>query len=415
MPSGTTSRAESSDALLRQKPFVLFWTARGGAAIASQMQAVAVGWQAYAMTGSAFYLGMVGLAQFVPLFLLTLVVGHVADRYDRRLIGSLSLLAQAIAAGVLAIGTAMGFLNKETLLVVVCLTGAAQSFQGPTMQALLPALVPSASFPQAVAWSMSAFQTATILGPAVGGVLYVAGPTLVYATVAVMFLLATLSLIGIRIKRVPSKREPVSLHSLFAGLAFIQTQDVIFGAISLDLCAVLLGGVTALLPIYARDVLRTGPWGLGMLRAAPAIGALIMSVVLARRPLRHHVGRTMMAAVAAFGLATICFAFSRSLLLSLGILIVLGAMDVVSMVVRHSLVQVQTPDAMRGRVSAVHSMCSGTSNQLGEFESGVTAALLGTVPATVLGGVGTILVVLAWTLLFPALARADSFECTSGK
>jgi len=408
-PSSSLDSAQIHS-LLRHKPFAFFWLARVAAAIAVQMQAVALGWQAYALTGSAFYLGLVGLAQFLPLFLLTLAVGHVADRYDRRLVGSVSQLVEAIAAGMLAFGSASGWLNKENLLAIVFVLGATQAFLGPTMQALLPGLVSPSSFPRAVAWSMSAFQTATILGPAFGGLLYAAGPSAVYATTSILFLGASLLLAGIRLERVPPKREPVSLHSLFAGIAFIRRRQVILGAISLDLFAVLLGGATALLPIYARDLLRTGPLGLGFLRSAPAIGALVMSVILARHPLRHRVGRIMLGAVGVFGVATIGFAVSTSFFLSLGALVVLGAMDVVSMVIRHSLVQIETPDAMRGRVSAVHSMCSGTSNQLGEFESGVTAALFGTVPSVVLGGVGTILVVLIWKHLFPELAGVDSLE-----
>jgi len=408
--NGIIYDAVTRESLAHHKPFVFFWLARAAAAIAAQMQAVAIGWQAYTLTESPFYLGLVGLVQFLPLFLLTLIVGQVADRYDRRIVGSVSLLAQAIAAGILATGSAYGFLNKESFLAIVFVIGAAESFQGPTMQALLPVVVPPSSFPRAVAWSMSAFQTATICGPAIGGLLYASGPVVVYSIVTILLFGATLFLAAIQFERVPSKRDPLSLRSLFAGFAYIRSRQVIFGAISLDLFAVLFGGATALLPIYAKDLLHTGPWGLGILRSAPAVGALLMSVVLARKPLRHRVGRTMMAAVGIFGVATILFALSRCFILSLGALVVLGAMDVVSMVVRHSLVQVETPDEMRGRVSAVHSMCSGTSNQLGEFESGVTAALFGTVPATVIGGVGTILVVLIWARLFPGLARVDSLE-----
>jgi MFS family permease len=248
------------------------------------------------------------------------------------------------------------------------------------------------------------------VGPALGGLLYAAGPTTVYAITGALFLGASLLLTGIRIARVPPTNEPVSVQSVFAGIAFIRRRPVILGAISLDLFAVLLGGATALLPVYARDILDTGPWGLGLLRSAPAAGALAMSVALAYRPLERRVGRTMLAAVGIFGGATVVFAVSTSFALSLVALVTLGAVDVISMVVRHSLVQLHTPDTMRGRVSAVHSMFIGTSNQLGEFESGVTAALFGTVPAVLLGGVGTILVVLIWTRLFPALARIDSLD-----
>jgi MFS family permease len=388
----------------------LFWGARVATSIAFQMQAVAIGWQAYALTGSAFYLGLVGLAQFLPMFLLTLVVGQVTDRYDRRHVARTCQLVEAMAAGTLAVGSAGAWLDRESLLVVVCVVGAARAFEGPSLQALVPGLVPSPLLPRAVAWATSANQTATILGPALGGLLYAAGPTTVYTTVGALFLGASLLMAGIRMERVSPTLEPLSVQSLFAGIAFIRRQRAILGAISLDLFAVLLGGATALLPIYARDLLHTGPWGLGLLRAAPAFGALSMSVILAHYPLRRRVGRTMFSAVAVFGFATIVFAVSTSFALSMGALVVLGAADVVSVVIRNSLVQLDTPDAMRGRVTAVHSLFIGTSNQLGEFESGVTAALFGTVPAVLLGGVGTILVSLLWLRLFPELARVDSLE-----
>jgi len=408
-PSPVRSQAPPASPL-HHRPFALYWFARVATSIAFQMQAVAVGWQGYALTGSAFYLGLVGLAQFLPMFLLNLAVGQVVDRYDRRLVARTCQLVEALAAGMLALGSAGGWLNRESLLAIVFIVGAARAFEMPTMQALVPGLVPARLIPPAVAWAASAGQTATILGPAFGGLLYAAGPTTVYTTVGLLFLGASLLLAGISLERVPPKREPVSLQSLFAGIAFIRSRPAILGAISLDLFAVLLGGATALLPIYARDILGTGPWGLGLLRSAPAVGALSMSVVLAHYPLQHRVGRIMFGAVTIFGGATIGFAVSTSFVLSLAALVVLGVADVISVVIRNSLVQINTPDAMRGRVSAVHSMFIGTSNQLGEFESGVTAALFGTVPAVVLGGVGTILVVLIWMRLFPDLVRIDSLE-----
>ena len=403
-----SSRIAPPPSLLRHRPFALFWCARASTALAFQMQAVAVGWQGYELTRSAFYLGLVGLAQFLPMFLLTLAVGQVADRYDRRRVAGVCQLLEGLAAGTLAIGSASGWLGPESLLAMVFVVGAARAFEGPTMQALVPGLVPAPLLPGAIAWATSANQTATILGPALGGLLYAAGPTTVYATAGGLFLGASLFVAGIRIERAPPMREPVSLQSLFAGIAYIRSRPAILGAISLDLFAVLLGGATALLPIYARDILGTGPWGLGFLRSAPAVGALCMSVVLARSPLQRRVGRIMFGTVALFGAATIVFAVSTSFVLSLGTLVVLGAADVISVVIRNSLVQLETPDAMRGRVSAVHSMFIGTSNQLGEFESGVTAALFGVVPAVLIGGVGTILVTLIWVRLFPELARIDS-------
>lgn len=378
--------------------------------MAFQMLGVAVGWQIYALTSSAMYLGFVGLAQFFPMFLLTLVVGHVADRYDRRNIARVCQIVEGLCAGILAWASFSGWQSKESILITIFIVGAARAFEGPTLQALLPGLVPVEVFPRAAAWSASAMQTATIVGPAIGGFLYAAGPTAVYLAAGILYLVAAVFIGLIRIKHVSAKHEPVNVSSLFAGISYIRSRKEILGAISLDLFAVLLGGATALLPVYARDILRTGPWGLGLLRSAPAVGALVMSVYLARFPLRHRVGRIMFRSVAVFGLATLVFAVSTSFLLSLVSLVVLGASDVISVVIRHSLVQIRTPDEMRGRVSAVNSMFIGTSNQLGEFESGVTAALFGTVPAVLIGGFGTILVVFVWVRLFPQLAQVDTLD-----
>jgi MFS family permease len=396
--------------VFHHKPFKLFLCARAATFMAFQMLAVAVGWQIYALTGSAMYLGLVGLAQFMPMFLLTLVVGHVADRYDRRSIARICQAVEGLAAGVLALGSFSGWQSKWSILIIIFIVGGGRAFEGPSLQALLPGLVPIKLFPRAAAWSTSAMQTATIVGPALGGFLYVAGPAVVYAAAGVLFLAASVFIALIRIERVPSKHEPVSIRSLFAGISFIRSRKEILGAISLDLFAVLLGGATALLPIYARDILVTGPWGLGLLRSAPAVGALTMSVFLARHPLRRRVGQSMFIAVAVFGTATIIFALSTVFILSLISLIVLGASDVISVVIRHSLVQIETPDEMRGRVSAVNSMFIGTSNQLGEFESGITASLFGVVPAVLIGGICTIIIVIMWMRLFPQLARIDSLD-----
>ncbi len=400
----------SDKSVLRHKPFASFLFARVSSSIAFQMQGVAVGWQIYALTGSAFYLGLVGLVQFLPMFLLTLVAGHVADRYDRRMIVRLCQIVEGLAAGALAFCTFAGWQSKESILAIIFVVGAARAFEMPTTQALVPGLVPALLLPRAFAWSASAFQTANIAGPALGGLLYGVGPTTAYGTACILFLAAS-SFIGlIRIERMPSKLEQAGARSLFAGIAFIRSRPAILGAISLDLFAVLLGGATALLPVYARDILATGPWGLGLLRSAPAVGALAMSVFLTRHPPEHRTGLIMFGAVATFGVATIIFALSTSFLVSLGILVVLGAADVVSVVIRHSLVQIRTPDEMRGRVSAVNSIFIGTSNQLGEFESGVTAALFGVVPAVLIGGAGTIVVVILWMYLFPELFRIDSLK-----
>lgn len=405
MTSPTSAQLQQS--VLRHEPFRLFWLARVCSSVALQMQAVAVGWQIYALTGSVFYLGLVGLAQFLPMFLLTLAVGHVADRYDRRRIAGVCQVLEGAALALLALGSHGGWLDKDGILIIVFLAGALRAFEGPTMLALVPWLVPQELIPRASAWSASANQTASIAGPALGGLLYAFGATTVYATAAFLFFAASFLLSRIRAERAPQKREPATLRSLFAGIAFVRSRQEILGAISLDLFAVLLGGATALLPVFARDILHTGPLGLGLLRAAPALGALAVSLFLARHPLRHRVGRTMFLSVLIFGAATIVFGLSTSFTLSMAALAVLGAADIVSVVIRASLVQIETPDEMRGRVSAVNSMFIGTSNQLGEFESGVTAALFGTVPAVLIGGIGTMVVVLLWMRLFPKLLEVD--------
>ncbi len=404
------SDVDAIPSILGYRPFGLFCCARVATTLAFQIQGVAVGWQIYSLTNSAFYLGLVGLAQFLPMFLLTLVVGHAADRYDRRGIARLCQVIEGISVGALAWGSYGGWQNKEVILSIMFVVGAARAFEGPTMHALLPGLVPASLIPRAAAWSTSAMQTASIIGPALGGILYALGAATAYAASSFLFLAASVFLTLFGLERTTGKKEPITLSSVFAGISFIRSRPEIMGAISLDLFAVLLGGATALLPIYARDILLTGPWGLGLLRSAPAIGAVAMSIFLARHPLRQRVGRIMFASVGVFGLATIVFALSKSFLLSFSVLALLGAADVISIVVRHSLVQIETPDEMRGRVSAVNSMFIGTSNQLGEFESGITAAWFGVVPAALIGGVGTIIVVTLWIRLFPQLVQVDTLD-----
>jgi MFS family permease len=404
----STLAVEDSRSVLSHKPFVLFWFSRGLSTLAFQIQAVAVGWQMYALTGSAFKLGMVGLVAFLPMVSFSLVAGHVADRYDRRRIASTCQVAEGLAVATLALSSLGGWVTPAIIFGCVAVIGAARAFDSPAMQALLPGLIPESLLPRAVAWSASAFQTASIVGPAAGGLLYAAGPVAPYSAAAACFVLAGVLSGLIQMERRLRAPGPLSLKSLFSGVAFIRSRPSILGVISLDLFAVLLGGATALLPVYARDILRTGPWGLGLLRSAPAVGALSTSVILAHHPPRRRVGRVMFGAVMIFGVATVVFGISRSLLLSLGALFLLGAADVFSVVIRLSLVQIDTPDGMRGRVSAVNSLFIGTSNQLGEFESGVTAALFGTVPAVVLGGIGTIVVAALWMHLFPELRELDT-------
>ena len=387
---------------------------RSASSSGAQILAVAVGWQVYALTHRAFSLGLVGLAQFLPMLLLIFVAGHTADRFDRRIIAALCQLVETAVALSLALCAILHAVTPALIYAMVALLGAARAFELPTMQALLPSLVPAELFLPAAALYASVFQTVTIVGPSLGGLLYGVAAPLPYAVAAGLFALAALCSALLPPPAAAPQRQPPSLRpglrTMFAGLAFIRDRPAILGAISLDLFAVLLGGATALLPVYARDILHAGPFGLGLLRAAPAVGALGVSLLLARRPIRGHAGARMFAAVGLFGLATIGFGLSRSLPLSVACLVVLGGADIVSVVVRSSLVQLRTPDAMRGRVSAVNMLFIGSSNQLGEFESGSLAALIGTVPAVVLGGVGTILVALLWMRLFPTLRRLDRLD-----
>ena len=394
--------------VLAHPPFKRFWLARVLSVVAFQVQTVAIGWQVYTLTGSAFALGLLGLAQFLPMLLLTLLVGHAADRYDRRVIVTVCQTVEGACAVLLAAGGASGWLTIERVLAIAAIVGAARAFEGPTTSALMPGLVPRALLPQASAWHASATQTAQIVGPALGGVLYALLPPLPYATSAASWLVAAVLMASVSGgTRLLAER---GAESFFSGLLFIRQHRVLFGVLSLDLFAVLLGGVTALLPIYARDILGTGPWGLGLLRSAPAAGALVMSVMLARHPLERRIGRTLFSVIVVFGVAIITFGVSKSLALSLAALCVLGMADVVSVVIRYSLVQLSTPDAMHGRVSAAFSLFTGTSNQLGEFRAGVTAALLGVVPAVLIGGVGTIAVALVWMKAFPELRRIRAYD-----
>lgn len=410
MPPGRMTPPATPDGLTGQRPFVLFLLARIFATTALQMLAVSVGWQVYQLTGSAFDLGLVGLAQFVPAVLFALIAGHAADRYHRgHIVRSAQALAAAVAAG-LAAGTAGVWITRDTILVLVFALGIARTFELPTMLALLPGLVPARLLARAVAASASANQTATIAGPAIGGVLYAFSPTAAYATAFALYLAAGILIALIRVRRPDAPREAAAFSILFAGIRFIARNPVILGAISLDLFAVLLGGMTALLPIFARDVFDVGPWGLGLLRAAPAAGALTTALLLARWPLPGRAGMKMFGAVAIFGAATIVFAVAGSFAVAMAALTVLGAADMVSVVVRQTLVPLLTPDDMRGRVNAVSSLFIGTSNQLGDFRAGVTAEYLGATSAVLLGGIGTLLIVAIWMKLFPALARVDRLD-----
>ncbi len=394
---------QQPERLLQHPGFSLFWVSRIFSALGFQVASVAVGWLVYAKTSSAYALGLVGLFQFLPMVALTFLVGHIADRFDRRRIVATCQLVQCLLLVLLTLANRHEKLEVVILFAAVALLGAARAFESPAMSALLPALVPEPLLPRAIAVSSSAMQTATIVGPSLGGLLYAAGASMPLGIAALCLSVASGAMLLINIERRPLKREPISFQSIFSGVAFIRSRPLILGAISLDLFAVLLGGVTALLPIFARDILHTGPWGLGFLRSAPAAGALAMSVLLAHLPMNRHVGARMFGAVMVFGIATIIFSVSTSFVLSLFALVILGAADNISVVIRISLVQLSTPDPMRGRVNAVNSLFVGTSNQLGEFESGMVAGLLGVIPAGVIGGVGTLLIALLWMRLFPSL------------
>jgi MFS family permease len=401
-PSSTPGSAES---LFQHRAYIAFWCARTASSFGFQMLSVAVGWQIYAMTGRAFDLGLIGLVQFFPSVLLALPAGHLADQFDRRRIVLLGQIVEWIAIVLLATLTLLHAINEVGILCLLFVISTAKAFESPSMQSMVPALVPPSLLPRAMAVNGSAMQAAMIMGPALGGFLYIAGPGVVYWVSAVLYLIAATMVAQLHYERAPPKREPATLKTLFAGVHFIRERKDILGVISLDLFAVLLGGATALLPIFAKDVLHTGPWGLGLLRAAPAVGALLMSFWLARHSMQRRVGMTMFACVAGFGVATLVFALSKVIWLSLLALFALGAFDMVSMVIRGSLVQLDTPDAMRGRVSAVNGIFINTSNQLGEFESGMVAAWLGAVGSAVVGGIGTLVVVVLWMMMFPTLRQ----------
>ena len=375
---------------------------------AQQMLLVALGWQMYDLTSSAWDLGLVGLMQFLPALFLTIPAGQLVDRADRRTVLAASFAMLAAVALVLAWGSTGGWVGRDLILGLSVVVGIARALQSPAQQALLPSLVPIVQLPRAMAQSSSVMQVAVIGGPALGGFLYAFGAAVVYATSFAMAIVALAAVVAIRVQTRPATRAPMTLTAVFAGFRYIFDHKVMLGAISLDLFAVLLGGATALLPIFAKDVLATGPWGLGLLRSAPAIGALGMALYLARHPPRQRVGTLMFSSVAVFGVAILVFALSRSMLLSIAALALSGAADTISVVIRQTLVQIETPDEMRGRVSAVNATFIGASNQLGEFRAGAMAAWLGPVGSAVVGAIGTLVVAALWIRLFPSLARRDT-------
>ena len=394
--------------------FVSYTLARFFIVVALEMQSVAVGWQVYEITKRPLDLGYVGLAQFLPGFALFLFAGHAADLYDRRKLLMWCYGGFALCSALLLAISWRAPQSAHSIYFALVLLGIFRSFNWPASRALLPQLVPEEHFSNAVAWTASTFQIATIAGPAIGGIAYALfrGPEGVYAIAVTVSILSTILTLRIHPRTAsPEKnlaeKEPVSLRTVLAGFRFIWEKKLILGSISLDMFAVLLGGAVALLPVYARTILHTGPWGLGLLRSAPGVGAALMAIVVAHRPIRRRAGLTMLLSVAAFGVLTIVFGVSHSLIVSLVTLFLLGASDMVSVIIRATLIQVATPDEMRGRVNAVDMLFIGVSNELGEFESGLTAQWFGTVPAVVLGGVGTLLVIATWAWLFPELREAD--------
>ncbi len=390
--------------------FVLLSTVRLASVLGVQVQSIGVAWLIYTLTGSVLNLGYVGLAQFAPTISLALFTGHAADRWDRRRILIACYAVQLACAGAFLALVLLHRAAAPPMLGILVVFGAARAFENPAGQSLLPNLVPRAVYPRALAWNASAQHIATIVGPALGGLLFAVGPAAVFGVAAAIFAIAAVLTLAIPAVDRLGPPATFSWASLLAGLAFIRSRPEVLGAISLDLFAVLLGGATALLPAYARDILHIGPVGLGVLRSAPAVGALAAAVVLAHRPLGGRAGRTMFIAVAGFGGATIVFGLSTNVVLSFIALMALGVFDTVSVVVRLMLLQLSAPDEMRGRVAGVSGIFTTTSNQLGEFESGVTAAWFGVVPAVILGGVGTLVMTVLWAWRCPALRRIDRLE-----
>jgi MFS family permease len=410
-------RLTAGTAAFQFSGFRLYQIARFCIVFCTEMQSVAVGWQVYEITHRPLDLGLTGLAQFLPGVVLFLLAGHVADRFDRRNLLTLCYVGFATSSALLLLVALNGeYLHRAgsvaPIFAILCLVGAVRSFSMPASRALLPQLVPEEQFQSAVAWNSSIFQFATILGPAMGGVLYAffRGPAAVYATALSAGTIAVLTTLRIKVQSPPRAREPFSLKTVFAGFRYIWDHKLVFSSISLDLFAVLLGGAVALLPVYAKEILVTGPWGLGLLRSAPGIGAAVMALLIAYKPIRRRAGATMLWCVAGFGVFTIVFGLSRNIVLSMISLFFVGAADMVSVVVRGVLIQIETPDEMRGRVNAVDMIFIGASNELGEFESGLAAQLFGAVPAVVLGGIGAIAVTVLWAWMFPELRRADSLS-----
>lgn len=405
----STAISGNGFSVLRHRNFAFYLSARVLGTLAVQMQSVAIGWQVYQMTGSLFDLGLIGLAQFAPFLLLILPAGHIADRYNRRNIIAWCLTAQLACALALLAFTMTGLSIVWPVFAVLVLFGSARAFMMPATQAVLVNMVPKESFSRALALSSSSSHIAIILGPTLGGLLYIFGPKVVYLISSALLVLSVLLMRATTPAPQIVKREPVSWSTLLEGLHFVWSRPIMLGAISLDLFAVLFGGATALLPALAHDVLHIGPTGLGLLRTAPGMGAAVCSIALAFYPITRRVGAWMFGGVAVFGLGTIVLGSTGTFMVALVALFLMGIGDMVSVYIRHLLVQYETPDEIRGRVSAVNSVFIGASNELGEFESGVTAGWFGLVRAVLFGGAATLAVTGIWAVLFPVLSRMDRF------
>lgn len=397
-------------AAFKHRSYLLYWLARFSTTFATLILSVAVGWQIYDISRDPFLLGLVGLCQFLPSLLLVLVTGSVADRYGRRRIMGISIFLEAICAAAILWMTWRGLENVWPIFPVLVVFGIGRAFNGPASSALLPNLVPPKDFANAIAWNSSAWQTATIVGPVAGGLLYGVSAELAYGVAFAMLLVASLLVLSIEKPPQHTEREEISIETLLAGFRYIYREKIVFGAISLDLFAVLMGGAVALLPVYARDVLELGPWGLGLLRAAPGIGAIFMAVWLTGKPIRNHAGLIMLVFVGLWGFFTAVFGASTVVWLSVAALALAGAADMVSVYIRETLIQLWTPDRLRGRVNAVNMVFVGASNELGEFRAGTMAAFIGTVPAVLFGGVGAMGIAVAWAFLFPQLLNAKHLD-----
>ncbi|SMC76936.1 MFS transporter [Rhizobium sp. RU36D] len=397
-------------AAFRHASYTKFFIARFLGGFATQILSVSVGWQMYDETKSAFYLGLIGLVQFLPSLLLILVTGSVADRYNRRAIVTICMAVSAGCAGAMLFITQTDSFDPTLVFIILTVFGIERAFNAPAVQSLAPNLVPPADLPNAVAWNSSSWQIASILGPVAGGLLYGFSPVMAYTVSLVFFAGAAILVLLVKKPHQRSSSKAVSWGTILAGFRFIFGEKVVLGAISLDLFAVLLGGAVALMPVFASDILTLGPWGLGLLRAAPGIGAIVVAVALASFPIRHNAGLFMFIGVALFGAGTIMFGLSETAWISIAALMLMGAADMASVYVRETLIALWTPDEVRGRVNAVNMVFIGASNELGEFRAGTMAHLIGPVPAVVFGGAGTLAVALIWALGFPQLRKIDNLD-----